>query len=98
MITHEILPEAQAEFNEAVDYLEQQVTGLGNEFRQEVVTALRKILDDPKTGSWYEDEMLYRPVQRFRYVVVYAMRREHVVVVAIMHEARRPGYWKHRLK
>lgn len=97
-MTHVILPGAQEEFESAVDYLNNQRAGLGNEFRNEVVATLREVIKHPEHGSAYFDGTRYRPVGRFRYIVVYTIRDGQVLIVAIMHEARRPGYWKTRLK
>jgi hypothetical protein len=33
---------------------------------------------------------------RFPYQVVYRVRPSEIVVVALAHLKRRPGYWKHR--
>ena len=95
---HVILTEAQDELDRAITYLNDQSDRLGDEFRQEVLATLKQVIAAPESGSILDDETKYRPVNRFRYVVVYAVRDDSIIVVAIMHEARRPGYWKKRLK
>lgn len=37
-------------------------------------------------------------VRNFPYGIVYHVVRDKVVIVAVMHLTRRPGYWKSRLK
>jgi len=37
-------------------------------------------------------------VRVFPYSVLYTVEREFVLIVAIMHGKREPGYWRHRLK
>lgn len=34
---------------------------------------------------------------RFPYVVVYRLRNEAIVIVAVAHQSREPGYWRARL-
>ena len=35
-------------------------------------------------------------VARFPYQIVYRVRPREIVIVALAHLKRRPGYWKHR--
>ena len=37
-------------------------------------------------------------MRRFPYLVIYMEQVEQVIVVAVAHGRRRPGYWKRRLK
>jgi hypothetical protein len=37
-------------------------------------------------------------VERFHYDVIYLAREEIVLIVAIAHHKRKPGYWRRRLK
>lgn len=37
-------------------------------------------------------------LRRFRYVIVFKAYADRIVVVAVHHGARRPGYWKRRAK
>jgi plasmid stabilization system protein ParE len=34
---------------------------------------------------------------RFPYAVYYVPRQDEILVLAVAHGARRPGYWRHRL-
>ena len=36
-------------------------------------------------------------MERFEYRVIYVVRDEEVVVVAVIHARRRAGFWLHRL-
>lgn len=64
--------------------------------------ALRDILGDPdgwvKVPYWEDEPTLYwRTVKPFRVHVVYYLDGEVVRVIAYAHEAREPGYWRHRI-
>ncbi len=96
-MTYRILDEAQQEFDEAFTFLENQNTGLGTEFRAAVVETIRNIIQNPEGGTWLEEGFRYRTTGRFRYLVIYMIQESELVVVAVMHESRRPGYWKGRL-
>ncbi len=36
-------------------------------------------------------------VERFHYDVIYIVRDDEVLVVAVAHQRRKPGYWRRRL-
>jgi plasmid stabilization system protein ParE len=94
----EQLPEAEVEVVEAVDYYEQRRPGLGLEFLAEINRAYQLIADAPE--RW---RRLTRRVRRFLlrgfpYGVIYEVRENMILVVAVMHLSRRPGYWRRRLQ
>ena len=52
----------------------------------------------PSVPYWDEPPLLrWRTVRPFRIHVVYYVTGSEVRVVAYAHEAREPGYWRHRL-
>ena len=52
----------------------------------------------PKVSYWVEPPTVRRrSVKPFRIAVVYLVRRGEVHIVAYAHEAREPGYWRHRV-
>jgi plasmid stabilization system protein ParE len=95
---HEFLPEARDEFWEAALYYEAEVTGLGARFRDEVEHVIRHIVSDPLL--WRERAGGYRRVNCpvFPYYVAYFIRADKILIAAVAHGHRRPGYWKRRVK
>ena len=93
-------PEAEAEFAEAVRWYEAQRPGLGTEFLAEVRRARKLIQKHPTIGSPLrgarrgERRLM---VKRFPYQVIYYVRTYDIVIVALAHTKRRPGYWKTRV-
>ena len=90
-------PEAQAEFFAAEDFYEQRVTGLGEDFRQELEAAVAVIRAAPRrwpVRTWGTRTYF---VHRFPFGVVYLELPTKIWVVAVAHTSRRPGYWKGRL-
>ncbi len=95
-------PEAVTEFLEAVRFYEQQQTGLGEQFDAEVAQAVDDIVWSP--DAWPEltshaesTVARSRRVARFPYRIVYFVHDDTIVVVAVAHERRRPGYWHRRV-
>jgi len=90
-------PEAQDEFREAAGFYERQAAGLGDDLIAEVNRAVEGILKYPEAGPVVRWGARRRLVLRFPYAVIYRMEPEQIVVLAVMHTSRRPGYWQHRL-
>lgn len=93
----EFLPEASVELYEAADYYESKQEGLGRRFRNEVLEVCGLIVQQPHL--WRERVGGYRRVNCpvFPYYIAYFIRRDLIVVAAVAHGHRRPGYWKQRL-
>lgn len=92
------LAEAVAEFAEAADFYESRESGLGVRFRQEIEHACRFIERNPSLTRMRRGG--YRRVNCpvFPYYVAYILRGDRVIVVAVAHGHRRPGYWRERLR
>jgi plasmid stabilization system protein ParE len=94
------LPEASAELAAAAEWYQERQLGLGDDFLEEVGRATGAIAEAP--DAWPALTGARRPVRRFLlsrfpFSVVYAIRDEQVLVVAVAHAKRRPRYWSRRL-
>lgn len=92
----EFLPDAVGEMYSAAQYYESKEAGLGSRFRCELMEVCNAILRQP--FLWRERSGGYRRVNCpvFPYYVAYFIRGDRVVVAAIAHGHRFPGYWKER--
>jgi len=89
---------ASDELTEAVRWYEVRRTGLGSEFFDAVAATLTLIESSPELGTTIPADGHTRRVlvARFPYQVVYRLGPTEIVIVAIAHLKRRPGYWKNR--
>lgn len=92
------LDAAQSEFDETIDYYEEQSSALGFEFAEEVEQALMRIEHYPEAWSPLSPRVRRCLVNRFPYGVIYQVRDEHVIVVAIQNLHRKPDSWRSRIK
>lgn len=97
----DVHPEADEEIQAAVRYYEVQRSGLGGDFLAELRTHLERIADDPLTLPKLETapkrlEIRRILIQRFKYVVVFEVFDNEVLVLAVAHGSRRPNYWLKR--
>ena len=90
-------PDAESEFNAAIDYYEDIEKGLGYDFSLEVFSALERIIAFPKAWLVIEDGVRRSLVRRFPYGILYAEEKDKIYIVAVMHLHRDPEYWKHRI-
>lgn len=92
----EFLEEAELELFEAAAWYESKEPGLGKRFRNEVAHVLDRIIEDPML--WRERSSGYRRVNCpvFPYYIPFFIRAEKLIIAAVAHEHRKPGYWKYR--
>lgn len=95
-------PEARRELDEAIDWYEEAATGLGGDFFAEVEAAVRDACEHPT--RWppfpgvYPDLGVRRKVLgRFPYSIAWLVEPTGIVIVAVAHGKRRPGYWLGRV-
>ena len=89
---------ASLELTEAVRWYESKRAGLGGELLDEFSASITQLTLNPESGNPISADQKTRRslVTRFPYQVVYRARPSEIVVVALAHLKRRPGYWKHR--
>lgn len=95
-----VLSTAEAEATEAAGWYDDQSIGLGELFLSEYAAALSAIEVDPLRFGLLETE----PAGRFRrcilrtfpYAVIFEVLPDEVLVLAVAHASRRPGYWRDR--
>ena len=93
----ELLAAAEADLSDAVSYYNQQSEGLGHHFAAEVKQTLARILQFPDAWHRLSARTQRCRTRRFPYGVVYQLRGDLVLVVAVMHLSRHPDSWKSRL-
>jgi len=90
------LEPAEEEMLEAATYYENQALGLGQDFLAQVQRAVDLIVENPRSGGVMRGEIRRRLVPRFPFGILYHIDPAEIVVIAVMHLRRRPGYWMDR--
>lgn len=90
-------PEALNEFQSAAIYYETQQHGLGLRFMSAVQSAVDHIVESPAAGRIFEDEVRRYLTKVFPYAVLYTIENDYILIVAVMHCHREPGYWHQRV-
>jgi len=89
-----ILPEADAEIQAAAQWYQNRQAGLGEQFLEELVDALLAIEKHPRHAPLYTQlktrrEIRQRSLPRFPYHVIYEVREDEIVIIAVAHAHRR---------
>ena len=89
---------ALAELEDAVVYYNSESPGLGYEFADEIFRTVRRAQAHPT--AWQRLSLRTRRclTNRFPYAIIYQLRKNVLLVVAVMHMHRHPASWKSRLQ
>lgn len=90
-------PEALAEFRETAIYYEKKQHGLGARFVAAVDSAVTHIADSSLAWRVVEGEVRRYLTKVFPYAVLYSIEDDYILIVAVMHCHREPGYWRDRV-
>ena len=93
----EFLDPAETEMIEAVDYYNAEGEALGYEFAAEVSRTIRRIVAYPRAWASLSKNTRRCRMNRFPYGVIYQVRNDNNLIVAIMPLRRNPQSWKDRL-
>lgn len=84
---------AVQELEDAVSYYEFEYSGLGRRFKEEVRKAALRIAVYPKAWSIERGEVRKCLLHKFPYKLMYSMEEEHILIIAVAHQHRKPDYW-----
>lgn len=94
----ELLGAARREFLDAVQFYESQAPGLGEELTEEFESALELLSSHPTIGAQHREGTRRVLLGRFPFDVVYIIESDMILVVALAHHRRKPGYWRDRIR
>ena len=94
----EFLDPADAEFVETIAYYNLQSEGLGYEFAAEIKRAIERILQYPKAWISLSKRTRRCRTNRFPYGLIYQIRSDSILIVAVQNLHKHPDSWKSRLK
>ncbi len=90
-------PEALAEYEEAALHYASISPNLATRFIACMESAIGEIVKQPLAGALLEQDIRRRLPRVFPYAVLYTVESDDVLILAVMHCHRQPGYWRHRV-
>jgi plasmid stabilization system protein ParE len=94
----EFLDIAASELDDAFEYYEEIYQGLGRRFVEELELTLTRIESNPM--AWQKAGVLTHRclLHRFPYSIIYQIRNDFILVVAVACTHQEPNYWIERVE
>ena len=89
-------PDGTMELAESADWYAERSPTAARNFLVAIDVAVASIVDDPTRFVRIDDRHQSCSVIKFPFQVVYRFSDDRVVVIAVAHAKRRPGYWRGR--
>lgn len=102
MLRLRVLDEARREYAEALRWYRREDLDVARDMAAEYIGRARRLRQFPKLGTvvlglGVDFELRRVLLKRFPYAIYVAVLADELVIVAVAHQHRRPGYWKRRL-
>ena len=89
-------PDVAQEINESYSWYQKLAKGLGDNFIDELESAYQTIIEFPDTWPKFQKGFRRFLLSSFPFSVIYKHKDNFIYIVAVMHNSRKPGYWKKR--
>lgn len=89
--------DARAEYVESYVWYHERGSHIADAFEREVENALESVRNYPDRWPAYVGRWRRILLRRFPFGIVYGVMDNMIVVVAVMHTSRKPGYWRKRI-
>jgi plasmid stabilization system protein ParE len=102
-MTPRFLPEADDELEAETERYERASPGTGRRFFRHVRDVLDRLIQQPRLYGYVhppagEREVREAPLKPFDFRLVYEVRSDEILVIAVAHNRRMPNYWRGRLR
>ncbi|HET8783674.1 MAG TPA: hypothetical protein VFM63_14775 [Pyrinomonadaceae bacterium] len=87
---------AEFELNDAALFFESKTAGLGVRFLSAVEKAIAEIKLHPESSQIILKEVRRKVVRKFPYSIFFTIKHDHLRILAIANQKRRPFYWHGR--
>jgi plasmid stabilization system protein ParE len=91
------LSAAESDLAEALDYYIEESPMAAIRFNEELNEALLLINSSPYLFPIHKDELRVKFLPSFPFSILYAILPNEIVIEALAHQSRKPGYWRNRL-
>lgn len=96
MVDLEFDPAARAEYREVVAWYQARSPGASARFEAEVQRLMGVIAAYPMMFPNLNNVNRFAKLHHFPYSLIYAIEPDHIMIIAVSHASRKPGYWLDR--
>ena len=92
-----LLRRAELELEGAWQFYEAESPDLSDRFLGEFLSVMERLGHFPESGPKISRRLRVARLNKFRFNVIYQIEPLSILVVAIGHQSRKPGYWRGRI-
>ncbi len=81
---------------ESAKFYENESKGLGSNFLDEIEHSVSLVCKSPEIAQKSSGEIRRFVLARFPYSLIYVEEEKEILILAVAHHKREPGYWKNR--
>ena len=87
---------AEEELAESILFYRDISPELAGDFVTQLDRVIELLRRSPKLGTLSDADLRRFPLTRFPFSIHYRIEAETIVIYAVAHQSRRPGYWRSR--
>ena len=91
-----LIPPADKELEEAINYYNDQLAGLGDQFYTSFLDTVGYIVQTPDAWRKIGANTRRINIKRFPYLILYVLDGQDVLITCIAHQHRNPTYYMER--
>ena len=91
-----VQPQSELDIQAAALWYEDQRSGLGGQFLDELALVFRRIENNPRQFPLIQGGVRRALLHQFPYGVYFLFEAETVAILAVLHSHRHPDVWKRR--
>ena len=90
-------PDALTEYREAALWYANRERPVAEKFVTAIEDAIDRVVEAPTRWRVIDEDVRRCLAHVFPYAILYTIETDYILIVAVMHCSREPGYWKDRL-
>lgn len=91
-------PEALTEYREAALWYANRERPVAQKFIIAIEDAIHRVVEAPSRWRLVDEDVRRCLAHIFPYAILYTIESDYILIVAVMHLSREPGYWHDRLR
>lgn len=91
-------PEALTEYREAALWYANRERPVGKRFITAIEDPIHRVVEAPSRWRLVDEDVRRCLAHVFPYAILYTVEADYILIVAVMHLSREPGYWQDRLR
>jgi len=89
-------PDVSKEIKDSYQWYQDMAEGLGENFLDELESAYQAIIELPNIWPSFHKGFRRFLLSRFPFSAIYKIETSSILIIAVMHNSRKPGYWEKR--